>query len=187
MSTTTDMMGVWVCVWGVFSYNTRFSCLWHAVHMPLCPNLLSVHAHFVPFVCVERSHYTIRLYMERVVSIMCVPVAFLLLENTYTELLISQTTQQVILTLTKWTWGNNHIQNREGHSVREKEIFFFFFWREKDDKCETGRKRNRRWGRSQKENGIVKGERSSARCGIWCSSALLWMKTEVFLFLRTRF
>lgn len=70
MSTTTDIVGESMCV--VFGYNTRFSCLCHAVLMPLCTNLLSAHAHVVPFVCVERSHYTITLYMERVwVSCVC--------------------------------------------------------------------------------------------------------------------
>lgn len=47
MSTTTDMVGESVCV--VFSYNTRFSRLCHAAPMPLCANLLSAHAHVVPF------------------------------------------------------------------------------------------------------------------------------------------
>lgn len=57
MSTTTDIVGececvcARVCVCGVFSYNTSFSCLCHAVHMLLCTNLLSVHATVIPFVC----------------------------------------------------------------------------------------------------------------------------------------
>lgn len=66
-----------MCVCVVFSYNTRFSRLCHAVPMPLCTNLLSVHAHVVPFArvlkeVVTQSDFTWRECELRV----CAPVAF---------------------------------------------------------------------------------------------------------------
>ena len=49
---------VCVCMCVVFSYNTTFSRLCHAVCTPLCTNLLSVHTHVVPFAERTQSDFT---------------------------------------------------------------------------------------------------------------------------------
>lgn len=168
MSTTTNMVGERVCV--VFSYNTRFSCLCHAVRTPLCTNLLSVHAHVVAFLCVERTQSDItRGECERHVC----SLGILLLENTFIEPLISQATTgllfwqnelegKIIFRAGKGTgWG----RQREFCSERGAQM-----WGKWKPKQKQKKKSERKW---------ISG-RSGARCGKWCSSALLWMEMEVF-------
>ena len=170
MSTTTDMVGESVCV--VFNYNTRFSRLCHAAHMPLCANLLSVHVHVVPFVCVERSHYTITLYMERVwVSCVCL---WYFVTRTYScralDIMDSETT---------WLFWQNEPEGliifRRACRAREKHI------RRKERLTNVGQemKKKREKLRKKKKRDIG---RRAVKCGIWCSSGLLWMKMEALVF-----
>ena len=75
----------------VFSYNTTFSHLCHAVCTPLCTNLLSVHTHVVRVL----NDHNQTLYGESV-SFACAPVAFCYWEILRAiEPLISEKLQQV--------------------------------------------------------------------------------------------
>lgn len=89
MSATTEMVRECMCV--VLSYDTTFSHLCHAVHMPLCASLLSLHARVVNL-CVLKEVITQTRHSQ---NEFCACAWGIILHNTYRLLIKSLTLQQV--------------------------------------------------------------------------------------------